>query len=376
MSQDFYDLLGVNKQSTDSEIKRAYRKMANKYHPDKNQGDAKAEAKFKEVSKAYETLSDPQKRRMYDQFGEQGANMGGGPGGFGQGFGGFDFSGGGGAEAFADIFESFFGGGGRRASSKQSGPRKTPGEDLEMQMQLDFDEAIFGAKKKIKIRRVVLCDGCTGSGAQPGSKVVSCQACNGSGQIKQVRNTMLGQMVTSQVCGACRGEGQVPEKKCTKCGAAKRMSRHEELEVTIPKGIKPQTTIRLKGKGNQGLGGPDGDLYIRIAVKTSKKFTRHGDDIKSHIYLNVVQAILGDEIEVETMHGKATLRFPPGTQHGKILTIDSKGVPLSDGTFGNHLVEVSVDIPKKISKTERNLYLELAKESGLDIKPGKSGLLW
>ena len=349
--------------------------MANKYHPDKNQGDSGAEAKFKEVSKAYETLSDPQKRRMYDQFGEQGANMGSGPGGFGQGFGGFDFSGNG-AEAFADIFETFFGGGGRRGGSQKTGPRQTPGEDLEMHMELTFDESIFGAQKKIKIRRVVLCDSCDGSGAEKGSKVITCPTCKGSGQIKQVRNTMLGQMVTSQICGNCKGEGQIPEKKCSKCGGAKRMARHEELEVTIPKGIKSGTTIRLRGKGNQGLGGPDGDLYIRVSVRPSKKYTRQSDDIKSHIYLNVVQAILGDEIEVETMHGKATLVIPPGTQHGKMLTIESKGVPLSDGTFGNHIVEISVDIPKKISKAERNLYLELAKESGLDIKPGKSGLLW
>ena len=301
--------------------------------------------------------------------------MGGGQGGFGQGFGGFDFSGNG-AEAFADIFETFFGGGGRRGGSKKTGPRQTPGEDLEMHMELTFDESIFGAKKKVKIRRVVVCDACDGSGAEKGSKVITCPTCNGTGQIKQVRNTMLGQMVTSQVCGNCRGEGQIPEKKCSKCGGAKRMARHEELEVTIPKGIKSGTTIRLRGKGNQGLGGPDGDLYIRVTVRPSKKFTRQSNDIKSHIYLNVVQAILGDEIEVETMHGKANLIVPPGTQHGKILTIESKGVPLSDGTFGNHLVEISVDIPKKISKAERNLYLELAKESGLDIKPGKSGLLW
>ena len=379
MAQDYYDILGVSKSATDSEIKRGYRKMANKFHPDKNQGDSAAEAKFKDVSKAYETLSDPQKRRMYDQFGEQGANMGGGAGGFGQGFGGFDFSGGGGgADAFADIFETFFGGGGgaRRGGNQNRGPRQTPGEDLEMRLELNFDEAIFGTQKKIKIRRVVLCDGCEGSGAEKGSKVVSCPTCNGSGQIKQVRNTMLGQMVTSQVCGNCRGEGQIPEKKCSKCAAAKRMARHEELEVTIPKGIKPNTTIRLKGKGNQGIGGPDGDLYIRISVKPSKKFTRVGNDIKSSLYINVVQAVLGDEIEVETMHGKATLIVPPGTQHGKILTIEQKGVPVSDTEIGNHVVEILVDVPKKISKAERNLYLELARESGLDIKPGKSGLLW
>ena len=379
MSQNFYDILGVAKGASEQDVKKAYRKMANKYHPDKNKGDKASESKFKEVSKAYETLSDPQKRKIYDQFGEQGANMGGAGGFNPQDFGNFNFGGAaGGADAFADIFESFFGGAQGRGRGKggKSGPRGIAGEDLEMHLQLDFQESIFGAGKKIRVRRVVLCTDCKGSGAQKGTKIISCTNCGGQGQVKQVRNTILGQMVTSQVCGACRGEGQIPEKKCSTCNGGKRLSRQEDLEVTIPAGIKTNSTIRLKGKGNQGLNAPDGDLYIRIAVKSSKKFQRHGSDIHSKLYINVVQAVLGDEVEVETMHGKQSLVIPPGSADGKKLKIAEKGVPLGNGTFGNHVVEILVDIPKKITKAERNLYLELAKESGLDIKPGKTGLLW
>jgi len=383
MSKDYYKLLGVEKGASQDEIKKAYRKKAHKYHPDKNPDDKTAEGKFKEMSQAYETLSDPQKRKMYDQFGADGPQgfPGGGFSGAGAGAGGqgFDFNDLGG---FADIFENFFGGqgaGGQGAANRaRSQANNKHGEDLELNLGLTFEEAAFGVGKKIKLRRVIRCEHCKATGAEPGSKTVKCPQCHGAGQIKQVRQTMLGQIVTQGICPACKGQGEMPEKACTKCNGNKRLAKDDEISVKIPHGVNDGSVIRLKGKGNQGYGkGQDGDLYIRIGIKRSKKWQREGYNVVSELEIHSIQAVLGDTIEIETIHGPEELKINPGTQNGKEYVLKGKGIPrMNSEDKGDHLVRVKVYTPKKISKKERELYLELAKESGLDITPGKSGLLW
>lgn len=375
MSKDYYNILGVNKDATPDEIKKAYRSQAHKYHPDRNADNPDAEAKFKEVSAAYETLSDPQKRKMYDQFGSDGPQgFGGGAGGFG-GAQGFDFNDLGG---FADIFENFFGGqGGASARTKHNANNKR-GEDLEVRINIDFKEAVFGTDKTIKIRKISKCSHCEGSGAEPGSKITTCAQCNGEGQIKQVRRTMLGQIMTQTVCPTCNGAGQTPEKPCSKCNGNKRLADDVEINVKIPAGVHDGAVVRLRGKGNEGIGqGNDGDLYLNVHVEPSDIFKRDGFDIHTKLEISIIQATLGDEVEIETVHGKEQLTIPPGTQYGKTFRFKGKGVPkLNSNDKGDHVVHMQVFVPKKISKKERDLYLQLAEESGLDIKPGKSGILW
>jgi molecular chaperone DnaJ len=381
-NKDLYEILGVPKGSNPDQIKKAYRSMANKYHPDKNPDNPEAEAKFKEVSNAYETLSDPQKKQMYDQFGHAGANMGGQGqgGGFGGGYNAqdFDFSGFGG---IGDIFETFFNqgsGGGQSRQSKKQRQENMPGEDLEMSMRIKFEEAAFGVQKTIKLRRVVACEQCKATGAEPGSKVSRCQRCEGSGMIKEVKRTILGQIVTNRECDTCRGEGQIAEQVCRRCTGQKRHAKEETVKVAIPQGVDDGAVIRLRGKGNEGLKkGNEGDLYIHLSVEPSTKYTRQDFDVLSVIELHILQVTLGDEVEIETIHGKETLVVPPGTQPGKVFRLKSKGVPkMNSGDIGDHLVTVNVYVPKKINKSEREMYLKLVEEAGLKIKPGKSGLLW
>ena len=372
---DLYSILGVQKGASQDEVKKSYRRLANKYHPDKTKGDKAKEEKFKEVQKAYEVLSDPQKRQQYDAFGSQGGpGMGGGmgfdPRDFAQNFGG--------AEAFSDIFEAFFGGGSQRGRSKSTKSQSIPGEDIRISLKIDFLDSVFGKEARINLKRIVKCESCGGSGEEKGSQIVTCQNCKGQGTIKEVRQTLLGQMVASKVCHVCNGEGKVPEKRCSKCNGHKRHSVNQEITVKIPAGIKSGSSIRLKGKGNEGIQSLDGDLYVQIVVEDSKKFIRQDYDIYTKCNISVIQAVLGDEIQIETVHGLETIEIPPGSEHGKQIILKGLGVPVlgQKDKRGNHIVVLQIDIPKKISKKERGLYLELAKESGLEIKPGKSGLLW
>ncbi len=377
MAKDYYQILGVQKSATDQEVKKAYRKLALENHPDKHKGDQEAEKKFKEINEAYEILSDKQKRGQYDQFGSVGGSgFGGGGGGYGQD--GFDFSGFGGggfqdASGFADIFETFFGQQTGRGRKKKRGPQQ--GEDLEFQLNITFDEAVFGVEKELLVSKTAGCDRCKGTGAEPGSKTITCPTCHGTGEIRSVRQTMFGQMATSQVCSACYGEGNVHEKKCTLCQGSTRIKKNEKIRVKIPAGVDDNSTIRVTGKGEAGVfGGPAGDLYVHIRAASSKKFIRRDYDIHTEVHIHLIQAILGDTIEIETIHGKIELKVPAGTQSGKVFRLKNYGVQqLKAEEKGDHYVKITVDIPGKLSKKERELYQQLALESGVKMKEGKDG---
>lgn len=371
MAKDLYETLGVTKGASDKEIKSAYKKAALQWHPDKNKGNKEAETKFKEINSAYETLSDKQKRQQYDTFG---STSGGGGGGFD--FSGFSQQGG--AGGFADIFESFFGGQSAGGGRSGSGPRNPArrGNDIEAGIRITFKEAIFGTEKELEITKPDVCDRCKGNGAEPDAKIVSCSTCSGSGEVREVRNTILGQMSTARVCDQCHGEGRVPEKKCGTCHGSTRIRTKERVKVKIPAGVDNGSTIRLSGRGEGGVkGGSPGDLYINLNVEASTEFVRSGADIHSVVEIPLVQAVLGGELEIKTVHGKETIKIPHGTQDGKVFKLSERGVPiLSSSGSGDHLVKVKIHIPDKLSKREKELYFELAKEAGIDVKKG--GLFW
>ena len=378
MPKDLYKILGVSKNATEQEIKSAYRKLALKYHPDKHKGDKDAETNFKEINQAYEVLSDKKKRQQYDTFGAYGGSGGGG-GGFSGGangftgrggFEGFDFSGfNNGASDFADIFETFFGGaGGKRRGGKKNGPMR--GNDIEANIKISFNEAVCGCQKELEIIKSDVCQHCNGGGAEPGSSIVSCGSCRGSGEIRSVQNTILGQITTSHVCNECGGTGKVSEKKCSVCHGTTRVRTKEHVKVKIPAGVDNGSTIRVSEKGEGGIkGGHSGDLYIILTVEQSKKFIRDSYDIHTEIEIPLVQAVLGGEADVTTIHGVEKIKIPAGTEDGKVFKLSGKGVPKlnNDGT-GDHLLKVRIKIPQKLSKRERELFEELAKESGLDTK--------
>jgi len=378
MAKDLYEVLGVAKSATDQEIKKAYRKLALEYHPDKNKGNKEAETKFKEINQAYEVLSDQQKRSQYDQFGSSGA-QGFGGGGYGGGSAGFDannfdFSQFNDMGGFADIFETFFGQQTGRSRGKKRGPSQ--GEHIEFELNITFDEAVFGTEKELLVAKTVTCEQCKGTGAEPGSKTITCPTCKGSGEIRSIRQTMFGQMATSQVCSQCYGEGSIVEKKCTLCQGATRIRKNEKVRVRIPAGVDTGSTIRVSGKGEAGVyGGISGDLYVHIQVSASKKFLRNQYDIHTNVNIHVVQAVLGDEIDVETIQGTVKLKIPAGTQSGKVFKLKGYGVQkLKSEEKGDHYVKIIVDIPSKLSRKEKEIYAQLAEENGLKLKGGKDGL--
>jgi|CXWL01.1.fsa_nt_gi molecular chaperone DnaJ len=362
--KDPYDILGVKRDANDDEIKKAYRRLSKEFHPDLNRDKPEAEAKFKEINAAYEVLGDKQKRAQYDQFGS--ASFGGGPGGSG-GFGGFDFSGfQGGGGGFSDIFETFFGGnaGGGR------GRRTYRGQDLEVQITIEFKEAVFGADKVIAVTKEVTCATCSGKGTAKGSKIINCDQCRGTGEIASVKNTILGQIRTSSTCPKCSGEGQIPEEPCKTCHGQGRMRDNEQITIRIPAGVSDGTTLRLTGKGGAGSKGHEaGDLYVQIRVRASNEFQRKGDNIYTEKSIHVLQAILGDEIEVNTIHGLCKLEVPVGTQPNQVLRIKGKGAPkLNSSVVGDHYVTLIIDIPKKLMNSEKEHYKELAKLAKLSTK--------
>jgi len=367
---DPYKVLGVNKDATESEIKKAYRKLALKYHPDKSKTKAD-EDKFKEVTGAYEVLGDKQKKAQYDQFGSVNGSAG-------RGFGGFDFSGfqdvnvdfGGG---FGDIFDSFFGGSTRKAR-RSRGPQR--GNDIEIIVHLTFEEAVFGATKEVEISRYDKCEHCKGKGNEPGSKIINCEDCHGTGQQIRIQRTPLGQIQTTATCNKCNGAGKVPEKKCRICKGECRILKNQKIKIKIPAGINDKAAIRLSGKGEAGIrDGVFGDLFAHISVSPSKEFERNGNDILTTQSIHIIQAVLGDKITVKTIHGDVTLKIPAGTEGGKIFKLSGHGVQkVGSEQKGDHLIKILIKIPTKLSKKEKELYEELSKEAKLNIKPQPKGI--
>ena len=366
--KDYYDILGVSKDANDDEIKHAYRKLSKKWHPDINKAPD-AEAKFKEINEAYETLSDPQKRANYDQYGSaDGAGAGFGGGGQGGGFGNFGGSAGG--FGFDDIFSQFFGGGQQRADP--SAPQQ--GRDLQYQMTLEFEEAIFGKKTVIKYNREAQCQTCGGTGAKPGTSPVTCSNCGGRGYVTTETNTPLGRMQSRQVCPVCHGTGKEIKEKCPTCGGSGKTDERHELEVNVPAGIDDGQQMRLQGQGEAGdNGGPYGDLYIVFRVKPSKDFTRDGATIYVDQPITFARAALGGKIKVKTVHGDVELKVPAGTQTGTTFRLKGKGAPRLRGNGnGDERVTVNVVTPKSLNKNQKIALEAFAKASGDNIA-GKGG---
>jgi len=351
--RDYYEVLGVKRDASADEIKKAFRKAAVKYHPDKDGGD---ETKFKEVNEAYEVLKDTQKRGRYDQFGHAGvggssANGGGNP--F-EGFGGFngqdihfDFGDGGLGDIFGQFFNGFGGGGARERQ-----PRR--GRDVETSVTLTFEEAVFGVDKDLRLTLDVECSHCHGTTVEPGYSMETCPTCKGSGQQVRVMNTMFGAVQQAVVCPTCHGKGKVPEKVCTVCNGKGTERKEQKISVKIPAGIDDGATIRLRERGEAISDGSRGDLYVRIRVKAHKKFTREGDLILSEEHIGMVEAALGTEIDVETVDGIVTMKVPAGTQSGTDFKLSGHGVPHLQGKArGAHIVQIIVDTPTKLSKKQR-----------------------
>lgn len=364
--KDYYEVLGVKKDASKEELKKAYRKLVKKYHPDVNK-EADSEEKFKEIQEAYETLSDESKRSAYDQYGHAGT-AGFNPGANGGAYQQYQDA----PFDMGDIFNTFFGGGGGFSSSgfgfdfsqaggRRSGPREDVGADIRYKVKVNFKEAMEGGEYKIKIKRDIPCDECEGSGSKDGKKK-ECPTCEGSGQERQVRNTILGQMAVMATCSNCDGKGQVIEEPCEDCSGLGVESKEESFTVKIPAGAYDGMILRFRGGGNAGRNnGTPGDLYIEIEVEASQKFERRGDDIYSQESIPVHVAVLGDTIEVETIFKEVKLKIPKGTQPGTIFKLKGKGCPVfnEEGRRGDHYVRVNVDIPKRLSRKEKKLWEEI-----------------
>ena len=365
--RDYYEVLGVSKGASEDEIKKAFRKLAVKYHPDKAGGD---EAKFKEINEAYEVLKDKQKRQRYDQFGHAGVGGAtGGSAGGGNPFEGFNFNGQdihfdfGGSGAFGDIFSQFFGGtGGGQAAGKARG------RDVETRVTLGFEEAVFGKDVTLSLTLNDVCSHCHGTTVEPGFELKECPTCKGAGQQVRVMNTMFGPIQQAVTCETCHGRGKIPEKECTRCRGTGVERREQDITVKIPAGIDDGATIRLREHGEAIAGGVRGDLYVYVRVRAHKKFTREGDLILSEEHISMVDAALGTELDVETVDGIITMKVPAGTQSGTDFKLSGHGVPhLRSDRRGSHIVSIIVDTPTKLTKKQRELLEEFdaAKRRGI-----------
>lgn len=348
--RDYYEVLGVSRSATEDEIRKAYRKLAFQYHPDRNPS-VDADTKFKEINEAYEVLSDTQRRREYDQFGHQGAPAGA------AGFGGFTGFG------FDEIFETFFG-----ASTRTSGGRRTQrGSDLRVDISLTFEEAVFGCEKTVEVPRWDRCAKCNGNGAEPGTQPSRCPTCNGTGEIRRVQQSVIGQFVSVTVCDRCRGEGRVILTPCTECRGTGRVRSSHRVLVTIPAGIDDGQQIRLPGEGEPGMhGAPAGDLYVAVSVTPHQSLKRQGVDLIYDLAINVAQAALGDDVDVPTPEGPpARIKVPTGTQTGRVIRLKERGVPHLRATGrGDLLVRVRVLIPQHLTDEQRDLFQKLSKTLG------------
>ena len=369
MARDYYETLGVSRDASNDDLKRAYRRLARKYHPDVNK-EPGAEERIKEINRAYEVLSEPETRARYDRFGEEGL------GGAGAGFGDFqDISG------LSDIFESFFSGFGGMGTGtsprRQRGPAR--GDDLRLDLKLEFREAIFGGEKEIRIPHLEVCQVCNGSGAKPGTKRKTCPTCNGTGQVRRATRTPFGSFAQVSTCPTCNGEGEIIEEKCEACGGAGRKQVSKKLKITIPPGVDNGTRLRVSREGDAGArGGTPGDLYVYLFVNEDQEFEREGNNILSEATISYIQAILGCHLPVNTVDGEAELTIPPGTQPDTVLTLENQGVPRLGNPVsrGDHLITIKVAIPTRIGPEERELLEKLAQLKGDSVgKGGLEGLL-
>lgn len=358
--QDYYDVLGVKKDAADAEIKRAYHRLAKRYHPDRTKGDKAAEERFKEINEAYQTLSDKKKRTQYDQFRQ-----------FGGGFGGGSFAdffsqargGGGRAQTFSyedmgglgDMFSRFFSQDFGFRSRRQEAPQR--GQDIYFKVRVPFDRAVSGGKMTISAPQEQSCSACGGSGARPGTAKQACPACRGTGTVQ----AMQGAFAFSRPCPQCLGRGEIPASPCPQCTGKGRVKKTRKIEVKLPRGASEGQKIRLAGQGEEGIaGGPRGDLYLEVAILPDEAFERKGNDIHSEATVDFADAILGTEVDVETLEGEVALKVPPGTQPGASLRLKGRGVQAADGAVGDHYVTVKVALPKKLNKRQRELVEELA----------------
>lgn len=359
--RDYYETLGLKKGASDEEIKKAFRKKAMEYHPDRNPGDNAAEAKFKEVNEAYGILSDSQKKDKYDRFGHAGvdpsAGFGGAGGGFSGGGGGF---GGGFEDIFGDLFGGAFGGGGGYSQARRSGPQK--GKDLQRALKISFKEAAFGVKKNVKITKNVPCQPCEGSGAEKGSQKTTCPSCDGTGEVRSTQRTPFGQFVNVHACPTCGGEGQVNEKPCKECGGSGKVRKQVTITVDIPAGVDNDSIISLKGQGEPGVnGGPNGDLYIVITVEPHKLFKRKGSDLWIEMPITFDQAALGATLVVPTLKEKLSYKIPAGTQPDTVFRLKSKGIKnLRSGKNGDLYVKVTLEVPTKLNAEQKKKLREMA----------------
>ena len=355
--RDYYEVLGVRREATGEELKRAYRKLAMQYHPDRNNGDKAAEERFKEIGEAYAILSDPEKRQRYDAFGHAAD-------GVPPDFGAFSFD-----SAF-DLFDMFFGGGGRRRG--RSGPQR--GADLRMNIDVTFEEAVFGAKRTIEVPRAGTCQACEGTGARPGTKATQCPTCHGAGQVRRTVQSVFGQMTNVSMCPQCHGEGRVVDDPCQECRGQGRVETRHNVEVTIPAGIDEDVTLRLSGEGEAGpRGGPTGDLYIGFRIKPHPQLVRNGQDVVYELAVSIPQAVLGDTITVPTVSGEHTVVVPPGTQPGRQIKLHGLGVPhVRSGRRGDQICVVRLVVPSHLSHQDKELYEQLGGRTGqpAEVKKG------
>ena len=344
MKRDYYDVLGVARGADERDIKRSFRRLARELHPDVNQHDPEAEEKFKEAAEAYEVLTDPERRSVYDRYGHEGLQSSG----FSSSFSGFG--------SFGDIFDAFFGGdspfgaGGMRSAAAQGG-------DVAVAVEISLDDAARGASVEVDYDAVDVCDHCRGNGAEPGTPIETCSRCEGAGQLRAVQRTAFGQLVRQVVCDACGGEGKIPQQPCGECCGRGRRAARRRLNVDIPAGIADEQRIRLSGRGHAGdRGGPPGDLYVLVRVIDDERFVRDGDDLVSPLHLSAPDAALGTTVEVETLDGQESIEIPPGTQPGTVITLAGRGMPsLRRGTRGDQRVLVNVVVPQRLSREQREM---------------------
>ncbi len=371
--RDYYEILGVSRDASAEDIKKAYRKLAMQHHPDRNKGDAAAEEKFKEVGEAYAVLADPDKRARYDRFGHAGASAGPGGGSGGQQWsgGGFEFDL---SDALRQFMEGGVFGGGMFGGASRSGPVRTRGADIQVKLSLTLEEISTGVKKKIRVKRHAVCKECEGSGAKRGTKQKQCPNCKGSGQVRQVSNTILGQFVNIQPCGQCHGEGKIIPEPCPECRGDGRIRDESIIEVNIPAGVATGHYLSVRGEGNAGpRSGPSGDLIVIMEESEHEYFRRDGQDVVYDLTLSIPQLILGDEVEVPTLTGKARLKIEAGTVPGRVLRMRGKGLPeLNSHRKGDQLVHVLLHIPSKLSSREKALIEELKQLENFKVPSDKN----